>query len=64
MLGKYESRVVKAGCRSPSSKNAGSVSKYNKLFEEQIRRHKPKERLSKLDIAIGDKDKPTKEQME
>ena len=29
LLGKYESRVVKAGYRRLRSKNAGSVSKYN-----------------------------------
>ena len=36
LLGKYESRIVRAGCRRLISKNAGSVSKYNELFEEQI----------------------------
>ena len=64
LLGKYESRVVRAGCRRLISKNAGSVSKYNELFEEQIRRHKLKERLDKLDIAIGDEERLTKEQTE
>ena len=34
LLGKYGSRVVRAGCRRLSSKNDGSVSKYNELFEE------------------------------
>ena len=60
LLGKYESRVVRAGCRRLISKKAGSVSKYNELFEEQIRRHKLRERLEKLDLAIGDEERLTK----
>ena len=43
LLEKYESRIVRAGCRRLISKNAGSVSKYNELFEGQIRRHKLRE---------------------
>ena len=38
--------------------------RYNKLFEEQIRRHKLRERLEKLDLAIGDEERLTKEQIE
>ena len=64
LLGKYKSRVVRAGCRRLISKNAGSVSKYNELFEEQIRRHKLRERLEKLDLEIGDEGRLTKEQTE
>ena len=64
MLGKYESRVVRAGCRRLILKKAGSVNKYNELFEEKIRHDKLKERLDELDIAIGDEDRLTKEQTE
>ena len=56
LLGKYESRVIRAGCRRLSSKNVGKFGKYNELFEEQIRRHKLKEQLDELDIAIEDED--------
>ena len=40
------------------------MSKYNELFEEQIQRHKLRERLEKLDLAKGDEERLTKEQTE
>ena len=64
LLGRYESRVVRAGYRRLSSRNAGSVSKYSKQFEEQVRRHKLNERLDALDLEIGEKETLTKEQIQ
>ena len=61
LLRKYESRLVKAGCRRLSSKNTRSVSKYNKLFEEQVKQRKLNEKLDKLDLELGDNDTLTKE---
>ena len=64
LLGKYDSRIVRARCRRLISKNSGSVSKYNERFEGQIHRHKLRERLETLEIAIGDEERLTKEQTE
>ena len=59
---KYGSRVVKANCRRLSSKNARSVSKYNKLSEDQVSQHKIDERLDALELELGDNKTPTKGQ--
>ena len=54
--------MVKAGCRRLISSNQGSLSRYNAIFEDQVRRHKLKERLDQLDVDMGN-DAPTKEQI-
>ena len=63
LLGRYEAQVVKAGCRRLISSNQGSLSRYNAIFEDQVRRHKLKERLDQLDIGMGN-DAPTREQIQ
>ena len=63
LLGRYEARVVKAGCRRLISSNQGSLTRYNALFEDQVRRHKLKERLDQLDVDMGN-EAPTKEQIQ
>ena len=64
LLGRYKIRVVRADCKRLISKNAGSVSKYNEVFEEQVRPHKLKERLDELEIDIGEEGKLTEEQIQ
>ena len=63
LLGRYKARVVKAGCRRLISSNQGSLTRYNALFEDQVRRHKLKERLDQLDVDMGN-EAPTKEQIQ
>ena len=62
LLGKYEARVEKAGCRRLISSNQGSVDRYNKLVEDQVKRHKLRERLDELDMEMGN-DAPTRDQI-
>ena len=54
--GKYESRIVRAGCRWLHSKNKGSVVKYCRCMEDQLSHHKMRERQLALDLEIGDDD--------
>ena len=62
LLGKYEVRVERAGCRRLNSKNKGSRSRYNEILEDHIRQHKLRERLDQLDVEIGN-EAPNEEQI-
>ncbi len=62
LLGKYKARDVKTGCRRLISSNQGSLDRYNKLFEGQVRKHKLRERLDQLDIKMGN-EAPTRDQI-
>ena len=61
LLGK-KARVERAGCRRLISSNQGSVDRYNKLVEDQVKRHKLRERLDELDVEMGN-DASTRDQI-
>ena len=63
LLGKYKARVEKAGCRRLISSNQGSVDRYNKLVEDQVKRHKLRKKLDELDVEMGN-DAPTRDQIQ
>ena len=63
LLGKFENRVIKLGCRRLNTKNKGSVTRYNQVFEEQLKVHKLREKLIQLDLEIGDDNSPSTEQI-
>ena len=52
LLGVHENRVIRAGSQRLNSKNASSVSRYNEIFEEKVRRHRLRKRLDELDLKI------------
>ena len=56
LLGKYESRAVRTGCRRLHSKNKGSVFKNCLVLEDHMSRHKMHKRQLALDLEVGDDD--------
>ena len=63
LLGKFENRVIKPGCRRLNTKNKGSVTSYNQVFEDQLKVHKLREKLIQLNLEIENDDSPTTDQI-
>ena len=54
LIGKFEQKVVRSGCRRLNTKNEKCFSSYNKILLEHMRYHRMEDRLDKLIAEIGE----------